>query len=89
MKTGAKVTMASGGVLAATSGIATTLGFTTSGIAAGSVAAATQATIANVATGSAFAITQSLGASGVFAAMGPIGLGALAVGGVAYYLLSE
>ena len=81
-----KATMATGGVLAATSAITTGLGFTTSGIAAGSIAAASQAAVGNVVVGSAFATAQSLGAAGVFAALGPIGIGVVAVGGVAYLL---
>ncbi|GFH55933.1 hypothetical protein CTEN210_12409 [Chaetoceros tenuissimus] len=44
------------------------VGFSTAGIAAGSIAAAWQASIGNVAAGSAFATLQSLGATGVFAA---------------------
>ena len=45
----------------------TLLGFGTAGIAAGSVAAAIQATIGNVAAGSIFAILTSLGMKGIIA----------------------
>jgi hypothetical protein len=72
------------GVLTVTSGAATVAGFTSSGIAAGSVAAGMQATIGNVVGGSAFAAAQSLGATGVFATLGAasgIGLGVCAVYG--------
>ena len=44
----------------------TLLGFGTAGIAAGSVAAATQATIGNVAAGSVFSTLTSWGMTGVF-----------------------
>ena len=58
------------------------VGFGTGGIAAGSLAAAWQATIGNVAAGSAFATLQSLGATGTLATgayggAGVLGLGAL------------
>ena len=45
--------------------ITSTLGFTSSGIAAGSAAAGIQAGIGNVAAGSAFAVVQSLAAVGL------------------------
>ena len=88
MGSAAKVTMASGGVLAGASAAGTLAGFTSSGIAAGSLAAAAQATAGNVAAGSLFATAQSLGASGAIAALGPIGVGVLVVGGAAYYFSS-
>jgi hypothetical protein len=47
-------------------------GFTTSGVAAGSLAAGMQATMGAVQAGSAFATMQSLGATGAF--VGPVGL---------------
>lgn len=58
------------------------VGFGTGGIVAGSLAAAWQATIGNVAAGSAFATLQSLGATGTLATgayggAGVLGLGAL------------
>ncbi len=49
------------------------LGFGSAGIVGGSVAAATQATIGNVAVGSIFASLQSLGAIGVTAQAAGIG----------------
>ena len=56
-----------GGSLAAAGGLGATLfGFEAAGIAAGSLAAATQATIGNVATGSLFATLTSWGMTGVF-----------------------
>lgn len=55
-------------------------GFGSSGIVAGSAAAAMQSTIGNVAAGSAFATLQSLGASGTFVAVGTLGAGAAGVG---------
>jgi hypothetical protein len=71
-----------GGVASATSAIATGLGFTSSGIAAGSAAAGIQAGIGNVVAGSAFATAQSLGATGVFAALGVLGPIGLVAGGI-------
>ena len=58
-----------GGGLAAAGGLGATLfGFGTAGIAAGSLAAATQATIGNVAAGSIFATLTSWGMTGAFTA---------------------
>lgn len=48
------------------------VGFTTGGVAAGSIAATMQASIGAVSAGSAFATAQSLGATGAF--FGPVGL---------------
>lgn len=59
----------------------TELGFTISGVAAGSVAAAIQSSIGNVALGSSFAVLTGLGASGVLVGLmtaGVIGLGVYA-----------
>lgn len=47
--------------------IAYPLGFTASGVASGSLAAAAQAAIGNVAAGSTFAALQSIGATAVLA----------------------
>jgi hypothetical protein len=58
----------------------TTAGFTSSGIAAGSVAAGIQAGIGNVAAGSAFAFAQSLGATAVFTTALPVGIALAVVG---------
>ena len=54
-----------GGAIAAAGGLGATLfGFGTAGVVAGSLAAATQATIGNVTAGSAFATLTSLGMTG-------------------------
>ncbi len=58
----------------------TAAGFTSSGIAAGSIAAGVQSSIGSVAAGSTFATLQSIGATGGFAILGPISLIAGAVG---------
>lgn len=66
----------------------TTAGFTSAGIAGGSLAAAWQSSIGNVAAGSAFATLQSLGATGTIAAVGSVALGVTApivIGGGLYY----
>lgn len=58
-----------GGSLIAAGGLGATLfGFGTAGVLAGSLAAATQATIGNVAAGSVFAGMTSLGMTGAFTA---------------------
>ncbi|KAG9044793.1 hypothetical protein FS837_007524, partial [Tulasnella sp. UAMH 9824] len=46
-------------------GVYLILGFAPAGVAAGSIAAAIQSSIGNVAAGSAFAVMQSLGAKGI------------------------
>jgi hypothetical protein len=61
------IAIAGGAIVAAPCVVAMALGFGTAGIVAGSAAAATQASIANVAAGSVFAVAQSLGATGAFA----------------------
>jgi len=58
----------------------TAVGFTASGVAAGSIAARIQAGIGNVVAGSLFAWGQSWGAVGGFAILGPAGLIGAAVG---------
>lgn len=69
--------MAAGGIFAA--------GFTTSGVAAGSIAAGIQSSIGLVQVGSAFAGMQSLGATGAVLTVGaPIAIGVGATIGVAY-----
>ena len=50
------------------------LGFTPSGVAAGSLAAAWQASIGNVAAGSTFAMLQSIGAAGLGQSCHPLGV---------------
>ena len=62
----------------------TAAGFTSSGIAAGSIAAGIQAGIGNVVAGSAFATLQSLGATSVIAGLGIAG-GAVSVVGILGY----
>ena len=58
------------------------LGFTTAGIAASSTAAGMQAGIGNVVAGSAFAMLQSAGATGVGSAIGAaVGATAGGIGG--------
>lgn len=56
-----------GAVVAVACALPMFAGFTTAGIAANSIAALWQASIGNVAVGSAFATLQSLGATGAFA----------------------
>ena len=64
----------------------TAAGFTSSGIAAGSIAAGIQSVIGNVAAGSTFATLQSLGATGVIAGLGITGGVVSAVGLLGYGL---
>ena len=61
------------GFIAGTALLPATLGFGTSGIIAGSVAAGIQSAIGNVAAGSTFAICTSLGMKGVFATTAKLG----------------
>ena len=61
------------------------MGFTASGVAAGSMAAGLQATIGNVAAGTAFAAAQSLAATGMIATIGATG-GIVLVAGGGYLL---
>ena len=72
------------GLMTAVSGVVTGLGFTSSGIAAGSAAAGMQAGIGNVVAGSVFATIQSLAASGIIVTVGLTG-GIVLVGGGAVY----
>ena len=62
-----------GGIATTASSIITGLGFTSTGIAGSSAAAAIQSGIGNVAAGSLFATVQSLGATGVIASVGVLG----------------
>ena len=62
-----------------------TMGFSTAGIVAGSVAAGIQASIGSVVTGSTFAICTSLGMTGVFATTAAVG-SILGAGGLSLYL---
>jgi uncharacterized surface protein with fasciclin (FAS1) repeats len=77
-----------GGVAAVGCAIPAIAGFGAAGIVGGSVAAACQATIGNVAAGSAFAVLQSAGAAGVFTT-GMIAGGAAAVAGKATNMLGK
>ena len=61
-----KAALAVGGAALTVASAPILVGFSSSGIAAGSVAAAIQSSIGNVAAGSAFATFQSMGATGVF-----------------------
>jgi hypothetical protein len=61
--------------------VPTLFGFTASGIALGSFAAAMQAAMGNVAAGSCFAAMQSLGATGFFSTMAGWGGAATAAAG--------
>lgn len=63
----------------------TLLGFGTTGIVAGSVAAGIQAAIGSVAAGSAFAVLTSLGMQGIFATSAIVEL-ILGAGGLAAYI---
>ena len=62
----------------ATGTMMTAAGFTSSGVAAGSAAAAIQKAIGNVASSTLFSGLQSFGALGGFATMGIVGLGMVA-----------
>ena len=77
-----------GGVIAGVALLPITLGFGTSGIVAGSVAAGIQSVIGNVAAGSVFAVCTSLGMTGVFASSAAVGA-ILGTGGLAVYLKSK
>ena len=60
--------------------VPTLLGFGSAGIVAGSVAAATQAAIGNVAAGSLFATMTSLGMTGVLSTLSLTGAGSIVAG---------
>jgi hypothetical protein len=62
-------------------------GFTASGIAAGSAAAAMQAAMGNVAAGSSFAALQSLGATGFFHSL--VGWGGAAVAAAGFFAFPD
>ena len=70
-----------GGVIASISLLPIILGFGTTGIVAGSVAAGIQAAIGNVAAGSLFAVSTSLGMTGAFVSTTAAGTTALGLGG--------
>jgi len=71
-----------GGAVAGVAAIPMLVGFGSAGIVGGSIAAAIQSSIGNVAAGSAFAVAQNLGAQGVFLTAGYAG-GATAAAGAA------
>lgn len=75
-----KVLLIGGGAVAGAAALPAIAGFGAAGVVGGSLAAATQATIGNVAAGSAFAAVQSMAASGVFASAGYVGGATAAVG---------
>lgn len=81
-ETAALATAATGAAVAAGSAGLTAAGFTSSGVALGSLAASAQT--ATVASGTGFAILQSLGASGIIASVGLVALAIAAVAGVIY-----
>jgi hypothetical protein len=66
--------------------VPTLLGFTTGGIAAGSLAAASQAATGNVVAGSCFAAMQSMGATGLFSTLA--GWGGTATAGAGFFAFS-
>ena len=78
------VTGATSGLATVFGGGATALGFSSSGIVGGSVAAGIQAGIGNVAAGSLFAGIQSVAALGIFSTIGVVGGVGLAGVGVYY-----
>mmetsp|Transcript_17087 Transcript_17087/g.27277 ORF Transcript_17087/g.27277 Transcript_17087/m.27277 type:complete len:205 (-) Transcript_17087:6-620(-) len=74
--------VAVGGLVVATGGVGLALaGFSTAGIVGGSIAAASQASIGNIAAGSLFAMLQSAGATGAIASATSAGIGTAVVGG--------
>ena len=75
-----------GGVVAGISLLPIILGFGTTGIVAGSVAAGIQAAIGNVAAGSLFAVSTSLGMTGAFVSTSAAGTALGLGGGLTAYL---
>ena len=67
------IIMIGGGAIAAAGLIPIAIGFGTTGVVAGSIAAATQSSIGAVTAGSAFATMTSLGMSGIFATLTGVG----------------
>lgn len=86
-KVGIGVAIAGGAILFI-AGLPMVLGFGAGGIVAGSVAAAIQASIGNVAAGSAFAVLTSLGMTGALAGTAAVGA-ALGAGGLAVYFKNK
>ena len=60
------------------------MGFTASGVVKGSIAAGIQATIGNVAGGSAFALVQSAAATTLVGTAAPLVLAGVGVGAIGY-----
>jgi hypothetical protein len=79
--------VAAGTATAAAGAIMTALGFGSSGIMAGSVAAGTQSVIGNVIAGTFFASCQSIGALGGWLTMSVVGVSALGLGVSALFLI--
>jgi hypothetical protein len=84
-----KVLLIGGIVVAAPCVVASLAGFGAAGIVGGSVAAGIQSGIGNVAAGSAFAILQSWGATGLFLNGASAGAAAIGVGAVAGVLTND
>ena len=80
-----KAAVITGGVIAGVALIPISIGFGTAGIVGGSIAAAIQAGIGNVAAGSLFAVCTSLGMTGVFASSAAVGA-ILGTGGLLAYI---
>jgi len=78
-----------GGVIAGAALLPITLGFGTAGIVGGSIAAGIQAAIGNVAAGSLFAASTSLGMTGAFASTSAVGTILGAGGSLTAYLNSS
>ena len=78
--------MIGGGALAAVGLVPLAIGFGTTGVVAGSIAAAAQSSIGAVAAGSTFATMTSLGMAGVFSSLAGVG-SALAGAGAAIVAL--
>ena len=75
-----KKTFILGGITAAVGYIGTWVGFTNTGIAAGSIAATIQGIIGNVTAGSLFATLTSWGMTGIFSFCSVFGLGLASLG---------
>lgn len=79
--------MAAGGAASLISGAAAVpwvLGFTTAGVAGGSIAATAQAGIGSVAAGSWFATLQAIGATTILGTVAPLALAVAVAGGTVF-----
>ena len=83
-----KVALITGSVITGIALIPIAIGFGTAGIVGGSIAAAIQSIIGNVAAGSLFAVCTSLGMTGVFASTATVGA-ILGAGGLTVYINSK